>query len=45
MKNVRKIGEYEIDLESHIGFGTFGTVYKAYKNGNEDLPFACKLIH
>lgn len=44
-KNMRTIGDYDIDLDNHIGFGTFGTVYRAYKHGNEECAFACKLIH
>ena len=41
----KQIGDYEIDLDSVIGKGAFGQVYKAHKIGNPDECYACKHIN
>ncbi len=43
--NETSIKEYTVNLQSHLGEGTFGCVYKATDTGRPGVACAAKKIH
>lgn len=41
---IKQIENYEIELDSNLGWGKFGEVKKSHKIGEENKTLACKII-